>query len=93
MSNTNVTLNEVIKFNSEIKEFSKNLKQCFDQTNNALSKLSKKWQDHQFQTFKSNFKKHADKLQPLSQELDKYEKHIDTYWKPRIEQIMKTYKK
>lgn len=93
MSKTNVTLNEVNQFNNKIKDFSKNIKQCFENTNRALDSLGQKWQDEQFNQFKSNFKKHADKLQPLSDELNKYEKHIDSFWIPKIKEIIAQYKK
>lgn len=93
MSKTNVTLNEVIAFNKKIKDFSTNIKHCFNNTNQALSSLGEKWRDDHYNRFKSNFKKHSDKLQPLSDELDKYEKHIDSYWIPNIKKIQDQYKK
>jgi uncharacterized protein YukE len=93
MSKTNVTLNEVEDFNKKIKDFSTNIKHCFNNTNQALSSLGEKWRDDHYDRFKSNFKKHSDKLQPLSDELDKYEKHIDSYWTPKIKEIQDHYKK
>lgn len=68
MSNTKVTLNEVVEFNRKIKDFSKNLDNCFDTINRSMNELSRYWDDPMFQQFKSNFNKHATKLKPLSEE-------------------------
>jgi uncharacterized protein YukE len=92
MSNTKVTLNEVVEFNRKIKDFSKNLDDCFETINKSMSELSRHWDDSMFQQFKSNFNKHSTKLRPLSEELAKYNKHIDAYWVPKIKSILEQYK-
>lgn len=91
MSKTNVTLQEVQQFNTKIKDFSKNLKNCFELTDSALKSLGHKWQDEQYKTFKANFEKHSKQLAPLSQELDKYKTHVETYWEPKIKKIIDQY--
>lgn len=93
MSKTHVNLQMVIEFNNDIQDFSKNLKRCFNETENTINKLSQEWRDEHFTEFQKNFKKYSDQLQPLSAELDKYEKHIETYWIPRIEEIKAMYNK
>lgn len=93
MSETHVDLNAVVQFNSKIQKFSQVIKQSFDNTNKAMDSLGKEWRDEQFQSFMSNFKKYSDKLQPLSDELTKYEKHIENFWIPSIKKIQDQYKK
>jgi uncharacterized protein YukE len=93
MSETHVDLNTVVQFNSKIEKFSQAIKQSFDNTNKAMDSLSRQWRDDQFQTFKSNLKKHSDKLKPLSDELTKYEKHIKDYWIPAIKKVQDQYRK
>jgi uncharacterized protein YukE len=92
MSNTKVTLNEVEQFNRKIKDFSKNLNECFETIERSMNELSRSWDDPMFQQFKSNFNKHATKLKPLSEELSKYNRHIDSYWVPKIKSILEQYK-
>jgi uncharacterized protein YukE len=92
MGNTKVQLNEVVEFNHKIKEFSKNITDCFDTVERSMNELGREWQDAHFQQFKNNFNKHAQQLKPLSEQLAKYNKHVDDYWVPKIKKILEQYK-
>jgi len=91
-NNTKVKLNEVVEFNQKIKEFSKNITECFDTIDRSMNELSRSWDDPMFQQFKNNFNKHATQLKPLSEQLAKYNKHVDDYWVPKIKSILEQYK-
>jgi|LauGreDrversion4_2_1035121.scaffolds.fasta_scaffold611163_3 uncharacterized protein YukE len=91
-NSTKVTLVEVEQFNRKIKDFSKNLNDCLETIDRSMNELSRSWDDPVFQQFKSNFNKHATQLKPLSEQLAKYNKHIDAYWVPKIKSILDQYK-
>lgn len=91
-NNTEVSLVEVEEFNHKIKEFSKNLSDCLETIERSMDELGRSWDDQMFQQFMSNFNKHATQLKPLSEQLAKYNKHIDDYWVPKIKSILDQYK-
>lgn len=78
------TVESLEKLQSELKNLSEKLMDCYDLLHSQLSELSEDWQDAKFEEFEEEFKSSKEKIREIS---ERYLEFADKYLPPRIEQI------
>lgn len=79
-----VKLSELIQFNQDLIKFKKALNECSTNIEAAIKTLERGWRDEKLVEYKKDFEKYTKLLEPLANELERYEKFMEAHWIPRI---------
>jgi hypothetical protein len=83
-----INIKALMEFNVTLKKFSSKLKDESAKMEISLKNLGNNWKDDKYNEFVSEFSVHVKKLQPLSEELNRYREHSEKHWIPVIEKFL-----
>ena len=79
---TQVSSEQLIVLQSELKQLSKNLMETYDKLSYGLKNLNEDWKDDKYEEFEQEFKSSKEEIREIA---EKYEQWADSYLPPRIE--------
>ena len=79
---TQVSSEQLIALQTELKQLSKNLMETYDTVSLGLKNLSEDWKDDKYDEFEQEFKSSREEIREIA---EKYEEWADKYLLPRIE--------
>lgn len=80
-----VTVESLVKLQSELKNLSEKLMDCYQLLHSQLSELSNDWLDAKFDEFEEEFKSSKEKIREIS---ERYLEFADKYLPPIIEKLI-----
>lgn len=67
-------LETIVKLRDDFQTLSVDLRRRLDETDESIDQVAKTWQDDNFQKFYETFKKDKERLEPLFQRVDVFDK-------------------
>lgn len=68
-----VDLQTIRTLRKEFRELSMNLRHQLNETDESIGRVAQTWQDKNFQDFSNKFRNDKDRLEPLFQQVDRFE--------------------
>ncbi len=79
---TQVSSEQLIVLQAELKQLSKNLLETYDTLSQGLKNLNEDWKDDKYDEFEQEFKSSKEEIREIAM---KYEQWANSYLPPRIE--------
>lgn len=81
---TQVSSEQLIVLQAELKQLSKNLLETYDKLSQGLKNLNEDWKDDKYDEFEQEFKSSKEEIRDIA---EKYEQWANSYLPPRIDAI------